>query len=611
MNPIRQFFRIYVILLLICLLQKPVFLLLESVLLSQSADHLFADMALTVWHGLSLDLAIAAYLSVIPGLLLLCSVYVRGAVVRPLLNGWLAIAAFIVATCTTLNLALYPYWGFPLDSTPFYYFFTSPADALASTSLWVVVAAVLVDVLLSVGLWLLLRVDGKEVGVQHRGRVALAMLLLTALLFLPIRGGVTVSTNNSGRAYFSQRAFLNHAAVNPVFSLMESLLHTHDFRSQYRFMDDAAATAQLRLLTSSNDHGTQPLIRDDLFCKGRPDILLIVMEGFASDLMSSLHGTHPDVAPQLDSLAREGVLFTQFYANSFRTDRGLLSILSGYPAQPTMSLMRYTEKAAHLPSLARSLTQARGYETAYFYGGDVDFAGQRAYLISQGFRRIVSDTDFPVAERLSKWGVPDHIVAQRVLDDIRKGGGSTLRVLQTSSSHEPFDVPYHRLRDERLNAFAYTDSVVGRLVGDLKKLPQWRDMLIVIVPDHVGGYKETLDNLSPTRYQIPLILAGGAVARRQRVDTIGSQTDIAATLLGQLGIAHADFTFSKNLMSAAVPHFAFFTVPDAFGMVTTDNTLIYDNKARRTVYDRGNRRGANLRGGQAYLQKLYDDIDQR
>ena len=110
-----------------------------------------------------------------------------------------------------------------------------------------------------------------------------------------------------------------------------------------------------------------------------------------------------------------------------------------------------------------------------------------------------------------------------------------------------------------------------------------------------------------TRYQIPLILAGGAIARPMKVALIGSQNDIAATLLGQLGVKHQDFLFSKNMMSDATPKFAFFDVPDAFGMVSEDNSIIYDNKAQKVVYDQG-KKGHNLKRGQAYLQKLYDDI---
>lgn len=618
MKQIRQFFRLYLLFLLLFLVQKPIFLLLETGQAAQPAGSFLTNTLATMWHGLSLDLAMAAYLTAVPGLLLMASVYVRDAFARPALNVWLALEALLVAVCWVLNLALYPYWGFPLDATPLFYFLSSPTDALASAPLWMSVLAFIGTLLLAAVLWLLLRVRSRSEGnvrrkvERRRWAAALVLLLLTALLFLPIRGGVTVSTNNTGRAYFSQSAFLNHAAVNPMFSLMESLLHAQDFASQYRFMDDAEATRLFRQMVSDSDQDTQPLLRTDTFRKGSPDILIVIMEGFASDLMASLGGQHPEVAVQLDSIARSGVLFTHFYANSFRTDRGLVSILSGYPAQPTMTIMRYTDKAASLPSLARTLSRARGYHTAYYYGGDADFANQRAYLVSQGYETIVSDADFPIKDKLSKWGVHDHIVADRLLADLRtKHASPMLRVLQTSSSHEPFDVPYSRLKDARLNAFAYTDSVVGSLVRAYRKLPQWRNVLIVLVPDHVGGYKERLDNADPARYQIPLILTGGVIDHPQRVDAIGSQIDIAATLLAQLGISHKEFTFSKNLLSPVTPKLAFFTIPDLFGMVTAENTLVYDNPSARTVVDRGARPGYNEKRGQAYLQKLYDDIASR
>ena len=190
-------------------------------------------------------------------------------------------------------------------------------------------------------------------------------------------------------------------------------------------------------------------------------------------------------------------------------------------------------------------------------------------------------------------------------------GHPMLRVFQTSSSHEPFDVPYSRLQDKRLNAFAYTDSVMGAIVRRYRKLPQWKNTLIIFVPDHVGGYKEHLDNGDRSRYQIPLILTGGAIERPMKIKLIGSQQDIAATLLGQLGVEHKDFLFSKNMLSDATPKFAFFTVNDAFGVVSEENSLIFDNKSKKVLYDKGAIHGYNIKRGQAYLQKLYDDISKK
>ena len=632
MRQIKLFFKIYILFVLLFVIQKPLFMLFTIHPAHQPIDSPVATAFSVMWHGLTLDLSIAGYLTAIPALLLIASIWLREEIIKPVLNVYFVIAATIISLCFTLNIALYPYWSFPLDSTPLFYFFTSPKDALASISIWQTILGLLGIALCTVVIWGIFRLsclptqrkrsrytyynrysrsswsDGID---KHRGRTSIIMLILTGLLFLPIRGGVTVSTANTGKVYFSSNIYVNHSAVNPLFSLMESLTHQENFAEQYRFMDEKAANKIFSELVSSSDQNTYPLLKEESR-SGTPDILIVIMESFASDLMPSM-GTCKDVAVQLDSIAQKNIVFTRFYANSFRTDRGLVSILSGYPAQPTTSIMRYPAKTAHLPSIARTLMNKRNYTTSYYYGGDVDFANQRSYLVSQGFQNIVSDTDFPIEEKLSKWGVPDHLVANRLMSDIKKQqkGKPYFRVFQTSSSHEPFDVPYKRLKDKRLNSFAYTDSVIGSIMRQYSKLPRWKNTLVILVPDHVGSYKEHLDNFDRSRYQIPLILAGGAIKRPLKIKIIGSQQDIAATLLGQLGLEHKDFLFSKNMMSDATPKFAFFTVPDAFGMVTEENSLIYDNQAQKIVYDKGDKKGYNLRRGQAYLQKLYDDISSK
>ena len=572
-----------------------------------------ADWWAVLWHGLPLDLSIAGYLSAVPALLLVVGTWWRSRWLDRAMTVVLAISALAVALAFVVNSVLYAYWGFPLDSTPLFYFFSSPKDAFASASIGLAVAGVVAVALLTVALaWGAKRSVGSIAGETKAptlwGRVGTTLILLLSMgvLFLAIRGGVTVSSMNTGRAYFSADERLNHAAVNPLFSVMESLAHDNDFASQYRYMEPAEADSLFAGMTYAVNDSTELLLN----CS-RPDVYLIVMESFSSKLMATLGGKS-GVAVQLDSLGQEGVLFSNFYANSFRTDRGLVSILSGFPAQPTMSLMKYPHKTAHLPSIAGTL-KAEGYDVRYYYGGDADFTHMRSYLVAQGFEHIVSDVDFPVADRLSKWGVPDHLVFERLLADLdgEEHPRPMFRVVQTSSSHEPFDVPYHRLQDERLNAFAYTDSCIGHFIDHLRQSPLWEKALVVMVPDHLGAYPPDISNLVVDRYQIPLIMVGGALAGHRTVETVGSQIDIAATLLAQMGLDHGDFLYSKDMMCPNAPHFAFFTMPDGVGMVTTDNRLIFDNSAQRAVVDEGTAKGANLRKAKAYLQKLYDDIAAR
>lgn len=632
MKQIIWFVKTYATFVVLFVLQKPLFLFLEKGSATQPVDNIFTELPAVIWHGLPLDLSMAGYLSVIPGLLSIAVVWLKRELVKPIMNIYFIIASLFITCSFLLNASLYPYWKYPLDSTPLFYFFTSPADAIASVSIWQVILSIVILIVLTIGVWFTLRMRGEKrqqysryaygyggLGSgkrnrfddfdRHRGRTSIILLLLTGLLFLPIRGGITVSTMNTGQAYYSQNAYLNHSAVNPLFSLLESITHQEDFASQYRFMKDKEADKIFATMTSTSDENTYPLLNEATFKKGTPDILIVIMESFASDIMPSM-GSYKDVAVCLDSIAQQSILFTRFYANSFRTDRGMVSILSGYPAQPTTSIMRYPRKTSQLPSIARNLAKYKNYKTTYYYGGDADFCNMRSYLVSQGYQHIISDANFPIEDKLSKWGVPDHILAAKMLEDIKAQQNEKrpmLRILQTSSSHEPFEVPYHRLKDKRLNAFAYTDSVMGAIVREYRKLPKWKNTLIVFVPDHVGGYKENLNDHDRSRYQIPLILAGGAISRPMKVGIIGSQHDIAATLLGQLGVEHREFTFSKNMMSDATPKFAFFAVNDAFGIVSEENSLIYDNRAKRIVYDKGEK-GFNLKRGQAYLQKLYDDL---
>lgn len=632
MKQIIWFVKTYATFVVLFVLQKPLFLFLEKGSATQPVDNIFTELPAVIWHGLPLDLSMAGYLSVIPGLLSIAVVWLKRELVKPIMNIYFIIASLFITCSFLLNASLYPYWKYPLDSTPLFYFFTSPADAIASVSIWQVILSIVILIVLTIGVWFTLRMRGEKrqqysryaYGYggfgsgkrkrfddfdRHRGRTSIILLLLTGLLFLPIRGGITVSTMNTGQVYYSQNAYLNHSAVNPLFSLLESITHQEDFASQYRFMKDKEADKIFATMTSTSDENTYPLLNEATFKKGTPDILIVIMESFASDIMPSM-GSYKDVAVCLDSIAQQSILFTRFYANSFRTDRGMVSILSGYPAQPTTSIMRYPRKTSQLPSIARNLAKYKNYKTTYYYGGDADFCNMRSYLVSQGYQHIISDANFPIEDKLSKWGVPDHILAARMMKDIKAQQNEKrpmLRILQTSSSHEPFEVPYHRLKDKRLNAFAYTDSVMGAIVREYRKLPRWKNTLIVFVPDHVGGYKENLNDHDRSRYQIPLILAGGAISRPMKVGIIGSQQDIAATLLGQLGVEHREFTFSKNMMSDATPKFAFFSVNDAFGIVSEENSLIYDNRAKRIVYDKGEK-GFNLKRGQAYLQKLYDDL---
>lgn len=351
---------------------------------------------------------------------------------------------------------------------------------------------------------------------------------------------------------------------------------------------------------------------DEYLNTTRPNIVFIILESFGAKVVEPLGGVK-DVTPNLNRLIDEGVLFEKMYANSFRTDRGIVSVLGGFPAQPSMSILKDPKKTQTLNSIPRTLIE-NGYNASFLYGGDLSFAQMKLFLVTQKITDLTTDTDFPITDRLTKWGVPDAIAFKKLADGIKnKKQEPNLDMFLTLSSHEPFDVPTRKFDDPYLNSVAYTDSCLGVFIDELKLSPQWKNTLVVLVPDHDMRYPETIDYSAPERHDIFMLWLGGAVKEPRRIDKICSQVDIAPTLLSQLKIKSDKFTFGKDISNPTTKPFAFYSFPDGFGMVSDKGSVVYDNSAKKVTLKVGDpivTDSLELQG-KAFLQCLFEDIEKR
>ncbi len=593
--------------LLIFILQKPLFMLYNG---SIEKGFGFADYMQVMIHGASLDAATAGYLTAFPFLLVLISIWFRKFPLKKILYGYYILAAALISIIFVVDMALYTFWGFKLDASVFLYI-DSPKEALASVSVGFILLRVLAILLLmALNSWVLLKIT-PSVLTATRKRIAgtAGMLLLGGVLFIIIRGGVTESTSNIGQVYFSNEPFLNHSAVNPDFSLLSSMGKSQDFASEFNFFDEEKRAALFDGLYPTTDGDS---IIQVLNTK-RPNILIILMEGFGGAFVEPLGGL-PDVTPHFNRLSKEGVFFTNCYANSFRTDRGTVCTFSGYLGLPTASVMKIPAKSRTLPAIAEGLSKA-GYKTDFLYGGDINFTNMKSYLLSTGYQRLTANTDFSLAEQTSNaWGVNDDITFEYLYNQLRnrKEEGPWHTAFLTLSSHEPFEVPYHRLEDKIPNAFAYTDECLGKFVDRLKQTPAWKDLLVICLPDHGFYYPREGSNAMPRFYHIPLLWLGGAVKQPMQVDKIMNQTDLAATLLGQLGLEHTAFTFSRNVLGSDYKYpFAFYSFNNGFSFRDSTGVTVFDNNSGSILFDEPEADESRLDKGKAILQTVYDDLGNR
>lgn len=593
--------------LLIFILQKPLFMLYNG---SIEKGFGFADYMQVMVHGASLDAATAGYLTAFPFLLVLISIWFRKFPLKKILYGYYILAAALISIIFVVDMALYTFWGFKLDASVFLYI-DSPKEALASVSVGFILLRVLAILLLiALNSWVLLKIT-PSVLTATRKRIAgtAGMLLLGGVLFVIIRGGVTESTSNIGQVYFSNEPFLNHSAVNPDFSLLSSMGKSQDFASEFNFFDEEKRAALFDGLYPTTDGDS---IIQVLNTK-RPNILIILMEGFGGAFVEPLGGL-PDVTPHFNRLSKEGIFFTNCYANSFRTDRGTVCTFSGYLGLPTASVMKIPAKSRTLPAIAEGLSKA-GYKTDFLYGGDINFTNMKSYLLSTGYQRLTANTDFSLAEQTSNaWGVNDDITFEYLYNQLRnrKEEGPWHTAFLTLSSHEPFEVPYHRLEDKIPNAFAYTDECLGKFIDRLKQTPAWKDLLVICLPDHGFYYPREGSNAMPRFYHIPLLWLGGAVKQPMQVDKIMNQTDLAATLLGQLGLEHTAFTFSRNVLGSDYKYpFAFYSFNNGFSFRDSTGVTVFDNNSGSILFNEPEADESRLDKGKAILQTVYDDLGNR
>lgn len=597
--------KIFLVITLVFVVAKPFFMLYNA------AGHHFSitDVCRVIIHGMTLDMSTALYFWLLPFLVFIISLWWNGwGKIRIVMKYYYGVIAALFAVAFVVDASLYTFWDFKLDYTVLQYL-DSTGDAFASVSAWYVIVRIIAIAVIGYLIYkLLVVVTPKRIdGISMKGEIAYTVvaLLMTAPIIIGIRGGTSAATTNVGQVYYSPDQFLNHSAVNPVFSFLASLEKVDEENVEFKFFDDKKCNDII-----NGFYNTKSIDCDTLLNTKRPNVVIVEMEGCGGSFTEI--GGHPEIMPNLNKLAKEGVYFSNCYGNSFRTDRGTVCTFSGYPSFPNISVMKIPTKSSTMPSIARELAK-NGYATNFLYGGDIDFTNMRSYVISTQYQKITSSEDYSKAEQGDgKWGVRDDItfgtLYKQIISHKEKHWHTAFLTL---SSHEPWTVPYHKFDYEVYNSFAYLDNCIGNFINKLKKTPQWRNTLIIFLPDHGIRYPN-LKETDILRNHVPMIWAGGAIKSHRVISKFCNQTDLAATLLGQMGINHDMFRFSRDVTSKSYTHhFAYHTFDNGYMVVDSTGFTVYDLNANKVIADKPtpSKRRENM--GKAILQVTSKDLKNR
>jgi phosphoglycerol transferase MdoB-like AlkP superfamily enzyme len=561
-------------------------------------------------YGARMDASFTGYICIFPFVLL----FIKSIALQFRINKIIRIYTFILVIIFSFliiaDLELYNAWGYRMDATPLQYF-NSPKEMAATVSSAPVILLLLIYLFLIV-LFVFIYKRFFDPFIHRNQKYfhvadSFISLFLIVFLFVPIRGGIQKIPMNISDVYFSEKIFADHAAINLPWNIMFSILNRHNPKNPFDYFPKEKAQQLVNSLYETGPKKTPSILSVE-----KPNIIIIILESYTAKWVGCLGGV-PGVTPNLDSIATDGLLFTNIYAAGDRSEKGQVAVLSGYPNQAITSIIKTPGKTRQLPSINQSLEKI-GYLSSYTYGGELEFANIKSYLINIHMDELVSKYSFPVEERTTSWGVHDQYVFDRFYKDIQKEKQPFFAALFTLSSHEPYDVPMKPKfpgKDETTlfkNSVYYTDSIVGSFIRRLKKDPLWKNTFIVFVADHGHPLPGHDPNDRPSKFHIPLIFSGGALTLKGKINTIGSQTDIATTILDQLHLPTNNFKWGKDLLDSSAKPFAFYSFNNGFGFVTPNGTETFANVSRKPIFISPGYDTSQIKYGKAYMQVSYQDF---
>jgi phosphoglycerol transferase MdoB-like AlkP superfamily enzyme len=568
------------------------------------------DIIQSILHGFRMDASITGYFLALSGIIIVFSVFNNGTWFSRLMTALTILLLVFCCILVSTDIELYRHWGFRINTTPLMYI-GSEAMGSIKPAVYLKTGLIFIAQLTVFGYFFRRKIFPRMAYLgeaESKIKSSVLFIALSALMFLPIRGSFTVAPMNTGFVYFhNSNAYANHSAVNVVWNFLYSVKKgaAQDYPENFFPSEE---TDKLFTSLHATEGKSEPQFKSD-----RPNIILIILESFTADVVEPLGGLK-GITPYLNQLCSEGILFTNFYSSGDRTDKGLISILSGYPAQPQTSVIKFPAKTQKLPQLNQYLKNL-GYKTSFVYGGDIDFANFRSYLNTSGFDHITTLDDFNDDLYTSKWGVHDHFMFEKAMQELDTTRETFFKVILTLSSHEPFDVPmepFIKGKDEAslfINSCHYTDKSLEKFIRYCKSKPWWENTVVIITADHGHRHPGNKELDQKERFHIPLLMIGGNVKKDTVINTIGNQTDLSNTILGQIDKPAREFVFSKDLFNKTAVPFAAYFFTDGYGFVLPNRFMVYDNSGKRFLKSEGATQ-ADLDLSKAYQQKLFTSYNQ-
>lgn len=577
----------------------------------------FQEAIASFYYGLRLDLSTSIYLLLIPFLLIVFQLIIRKDWINLIQKAYLTIIILFYSLLIVSELGIYEEWKTKMHYKVLLYL-SNPAEiynTVETDKFFILISAFIL--LFSLSLW----VYRKWIYTPLKFKsfklypTLLFGVLTPIILVIGARGGLQEIPINQSQSYYSKHNILNLAAVNSGFNIYVSVFENYkNFGTNpfiyYSF--DEANTIIKNIYKQDETPTYSQILKID-----RPNIVLIILESWSATLIESLGG-NAGITPQFRELEKEGLLFTNIYSSGSRSEQGIASILSGFPAHPISSVTVQPNKFINLPTLNHVL-MSQDYTSSFLFGGQLIYGNIKSYIIYNKFEIIKEVSDFPELPK-GKLGIHDEYMFNEHLKNMDQLKEPFFTGLYTVSTHSPFDMPMEqKLKwggnlNAYLNSAYYTDQSLGTYLKEAKTKEWFKNTLFIIVADH-SHHSYTYDPYHSKEYhQIPLLLFGEVIKdefKGKQINKLGNHHDIIGTILPQLGLSNElePFVWTKNLLDSNAPEYAYIAFEEGLGWVRPSGQFFYDNRVDKYYLNTipAQHQDSIIKEGKSYLQLVFQD----
>jgi phosphoglycerol transferase MdoB-like AlkP superfamily enzyme len=416
---------------------------------------------------------------------------------------------------------------------------------------------------------------------------SLSFILITGLAVLGIRGGLQSKPIRQNHAFFSGNRVTGYLALNSTFTVLRSL--SQPKLQEYQFMPRQEAQklveAALRDSNETMVDGEYPFLRRKRFPvpEKKLNVVIFIMESWPAGQIGAISGG-PSVTPFFDSLARHGILYTNFLANAQRSLEAVPAILTSIPAfYNNNSFINSQSEMDRVLGLGHILLK-RGYTTSFHHGAKVGSMGFDAYARTAGFLHYYGKEDYPgLADSLQDgtWGVYDEeffLDALSRFDKFRKPFAS---VIFSLSPHDPLKIPKYREAlfsefkddDKFHRALRYSDHSLKVFFERAAKSDWYGSTIFIITGDHPY---HSMRNDFTSIFHVPLLIYRPEGLKPSRNGGIASQVDILPTLLDLLDCSTVHASMGSSLLPDKKGHYAVAAYGAQFAVFGDSLVLVSD-----------------------------------